>query len=159
MPKKTPTKLKLLRGDRSSRINKLEPQAPAIGIDDAPSYLAGLALERWRELFPLLSQIAVVTATDTEALARLCELYRQWREVRDYLEANGYTYPVINDKGETKYIAQRPEVGIAKTLVQQLRQLENDFGLNPTSRQGLKVAQAGEPDALDEFLGPSIRSK
>ena len=155
MPRKTPTRLKIMRGDRSSRINKLEPIAPAIGIDDAPSYLKGLALERWRELFPILSEVSVITATDTEALARLCELYRQWREVRNFLEANGLTYPIINDKGETKYIAASPEVSIHKTLVQQMRQLEGDFGLNPTSRAGLKVAQPHEADPLDEFLAPA----
>ena len=155
MPKRTPTKLKILRGDRESRINKLSPIAPAIGIDDAPDYLKGLALQRWRELFPILSAVSVITATDTEALARLCELYKQWREVRDFLEANGLTYPIINDKGEVKYIAARPEVSIHKTLVQQMRQLENDFGLNPTSRAGLKVAQPHEADPLDEFLAPA----
>ena len=155
MPRKIPTKLKILRGERSGRINKLEPIAPAARVDEPPEYLKGLALQRWHELFPLLSQVAVITASDTEALGRLCELYRQWREVRDFLEINGLTYPIINDKGETKYIAARPEVSIHKTLVQQMRQLEQDFGLSPTSRAGLKVAQPHEADPLDEFLAPA----
>ena len=158
MPRKIPTRLKILRGERESRINKLEPQAPAARIEDAPPYLQGLALQRWNDLFPLLNQVAVVTESDKEALARLCELYRMWMEVREFLSINGYTYPVVNDKGEVKYVAQRPEVTIFKTLTQQLRTHENDFGCSPTSRAGLRVAPAHESDPLDEFLSP-VRTK
>jgi len=151
--KPTPNKLRILRGARADRINKLEPQSPEARVDDVPEYVTGLARKKWDEIFPLLNQVAVITESDREALARYCELYKQWRAVRDFLEENGYTYPVLNDKGEVKFIAQRPEVSIHKSLVQQLRQHESDFGLNPTSRAGLKVTNAQkEKDPLDEFL-------
>lgn len=151
--KAIPTKLRVLRGDRKCRINHLEPQPPEASVDQMPDYLTGFAVTKWRELFPLLNQIAVLTESDREALGRYCDLYRYWREVRQVLIDQGNTYPVLNDKGETKYIAQRPEVSIHRNLVQQLRQLEGDFGLNPTSRAGLKVTNAPkEKDPLDEFL-------
>jgi hypothetical protein len=40
-------------------------------------------------------------------------------------QKEGDTYPILNDGGEVKYIAQRPEVSIAHKLAQQLRQLES----------------------------------
>ena len=157
--RRVPTKLRILRGDRADRINTMEPQAPAITADEMPDYLEGLAVTKWRELFSVLNSVAVLTETDREALARYCDLYRYWRQVRQVLIDQGNTYPVLNDKGEVKYIAQRPEVSIHKTLVQQMRQLEGDFGLNPTSRAGLRVAQPNTVDPLDEFLAPTARSK
>jgi P27 family predicted phage terminase small subunit len=157
--RRVPTRLKILRGDRKGTINRLEPQAPAARVEDIPDYLTGLAVEKWRELFPVLNQVAVLTETDREALARYCDLYRYWREVRQVIIDQGCTYPVVNDKGEIKYIAQRPEVSIHRGLVQQLRQLEGDFGLNPTSRAGLKVAQPHEADPLDEFFAPAVKTK
>ena len=151
--KRTPTKLRVLRGDRADRINKLEPQPPEAQADDVPAYLAGLAREKWEELFPLLNQVTVITESDRQALARLCELFRMWMDVREFLSVNGYTYPILSDSGSLRYIAQRPEVSIFKNLTQQLRQHESDFGLNPTSRAGLKVTNAQkEKDPLDEFL-------
>jgi P27 family predicted phage terminase small subunit len=148
-----PTKLRILRGDRKDRINTLEPQAPAARVEEMPDYLTGYAVKKWQELFPLLNQVAVLTESDREALGRYCDLYRYWREVRQVIIEQGNTYPVLNDKGEVKFIAQRPEVAIHRSLVQQLRQLESDFGLNPTSRAGLKVTNATkEKDPLDEFL-------
>ena len=149
----TPNKLRILRGARADKINNLEPQPPEARVEEIPEYLEGLAITKWRELFPLLNQVAVLTESDREALARYCDLYRYWRQVRQVIIEQGNTYPVLNDKGEVKFIAQRPEVSIHKSLVQQLRQHESDFGLNPTSRAGLKVTNAKkEKDPLDEFL-------
>jgi len=151
--KHIPTQLKILRGERKSRLNKLEPQPPEPDDFDTPPYLEGLAAERWKVVYPLLKSVRVMTAADMEALARYCDLYRYWREVRKVLIDQGSTYPILNDKGEVKYIAQRPEVSIHHKLVAQLRQYEGDFGLNPSSRAGLKVSDAEtQKDALDEFL-------
>ena len=160
MTKRTPTRLKILRGEKRSKVNLAEPIAPAARIEDAPDYLVGAALEKWNEIFPILSKVAVLTESDVTGLARYCELFRMWMEIRDYLVANGYSYPIVNDAGQVKYHTQRPEVSIFKNLTTQLRQLEQDYGLSPTSRQGLKVATAGEADPLDEFLAaPTFRTK
>jgi P27 family predicted phage terminase small subunit len=80
-----------------------------------------------------------MTRADVEALARYCDTYEWWLATRATLKKEGDTYPILNDKGEVKYIAQRPEVSIAHKLATQLRQLEQDFGLNPSARTGLAV--------------------
>ena len=136
-PPKQPTKIKIARGTlRESRAS--EPQPPADGVA-MPSHLGEVAATRWRELLPMLQSVRVMTRADVEALARYCDTYEWWLATRAKLRKEGDTYPILNDGGEVKYIAQRPEVAIAHKLAQQLRQLEQDFGLNPAARASLHV--------------------
>jgi P27 family predicted phage terminase small subunit len=145
-PAPVPTKIKIARGTLRSR-NKTEPEPPASGVA-MPGHLGEVAAARWRELLPLLQAVRVMTDADVEALARYCDTYEWWLATRAILKKDGCTYPILNDGGEIKYIAQRPEVSIAHKLAQQLRQLEQDFGLNPSARSSLSV-QPDKP-ATDE---------
>lgn len=159
-PRPEPTSLKILRGNPGCRpINASEPKPPADGIA-MPPHLGEVAAARWQELLPMLQAVRVMTRADVEALARYCDTYEWWLAVRVKLKKEGDTYPILNDKGEIKYIAQRPEVSIAHKLAQQLRQLEADFGLSPAARVSLKV----EPDAkqestIEKFLKLKVAGK
>jgi P27 family predicted phage terminase small subunit len=104
-----------------------------------PTHLGEVAALKWSEVLPLLQSVRVMTRADVEALARYCDTYEWWLATRAKLRKEGDTYPILNDKGEVKYIAQRPEVSIAHKLATQLRQLEQDFGLNPSARTGLNI--------------------
>jgi P27 family predicted phage terminase small subunit len=145
-PKPAPTAIKIARGTVRSRRNT-EPAPPTTGIV-MPGHLGEVAQAKWRELLPLLQAVRVMTDADVEALARYCDTYEWWLATRAILKEQGCTYPILNDGGEIKYIAQRPEVSIAHKLAQQLRQLEQDFGLNPSARSSLSV-QPDKP-ATDE---------
>ena len=145
-PPPTPTAIKLARGTARSR-RKDEPQPPADKIV-MPPHLGEVAQAKWKELLPLLEAVRVMTDADVEALARYCDTYEWWLATRAILKKDGCTYPILNDGGEVKYIAQRPEVSIAHKLATQLRQLEQDFGLNPSARSSLSVAP--EKPSTDE---------
>ena len=151
---KTPTALKILRGNPGKRpLNNCEPQPPSDGIT-MPPHLGEVAAARWGELLPMLQATRVMTRADVEALARYCDTWEWWLAVRAKLKKEGDTYPILNDGGEIKYIAQRPEVSIAHKLAGQLRQLESDFGLSPAARTSLKV----EPDAKAESAIDKFRA-
>lgn len=138
-PRPQPTALRILRGNPGKRpINNSEPQPPTDGVV-MPQHLGEVAAVRWAQLLPLLQSVKVMTRADIEALARYCDTYEWWLATREKLKAEGDTYPILNDGGQVKYIAQRPEVSIAHKLAQQLRQLEQDFGLNPSARTSLNV--------------------
>ena len=138
-PRPQPTKLRILRGNPGKRpIKNSEPQPSSDGIV-MPPHLGPVAVARWGELLPLLQSVKVMTRADVEALARYCDTYEWWLATRAKLRTEGDTYPILNDGGQVKYIAQRPEVSIAHKLAQQLRQLEQDFGLNPSARTSLNV--------------------
>jgi len=145
-PKPQPTAIKLARGTlRERRKDEPQPSADKIVM---PKHLGKVARAKWKELLPLLEAVRVMTDADVEALARYCDTYEWWLATRAILKKDGCTYPILNDGGEVKYIAQRPEVSIAHKLATQLRQLEQDFGLNPSARSSLSVAP--EKPATDE---------
>jgi P27 family predicted phage terminase small subunit len=143
----TPTAIKIARGTARKKPG-IEP-APPVGGIAMPSHLGPVAQVRWAELLPIVQAMRVMTDADVEALARYCDTYEWWLAVRAKLRAEGDTYPILNDGGEVKYIAQRPEVSIAHKLATQLRQLEQDFGLNPSARTSLQ-AQPEKPAGEDE---------
>ena len=151
-PRPAPTAIKIARGTAKSR-RKTEPAPPATGIV-MPSHLGKVAQAKWRDLLPLLQAVKVMTDADVEALARYCDTYEWWLATRATLRKDGDTYPILNDGGEIKYIAQRPEVSIAHKLATQLRQLEQDFGLNPSARTSLHVEKPKAPgnDEADAIL-------
>jgi P27 family predicted phage terminase small subunit len=117
-----------------------------------PSHLGEVAACKWAELLPLLQAVKVMTRADIEALARYCDTYEWWLATRAKLKKEGDTYPILNDKGDIKYIAQRPEVAIAHKLAAQLHVLEADFGLNPSSRTKLATQVEVKKDELEEFF-------
>jgi len=125
-PKPKPTALKVLEGVHPFRINGDEPSFRP-GSDAPPDWLAGLALEHWRELAPMLSESRVLSVGDRSGLALLCLLYQQWRD----------------DPSDLK-------------VVNQYVRLSLEFGLTPSSRSRIKVSPEKSKDevqALDEFLG------
>ena len=146
-PRPAPTAIKIARGTARGKP-KPEPQPPTDGIV-MPPHLGPVAAGRWAELLPMLQAVKVMTRADVEALARYCDTYEWWLATRAKLRAEGDTYPILNDGGQVKYIAQRPEVSIAHKLAQQLRQLEQDFGLNPSARSSLNVEAAKQEDIDD----------
>ena len=59
----------------------------------------------------------------------------QWRRCQQVISTDGMTFDVMTDDGKSvKYVAQRPEVGIANRLAVQLRALEGDLGLSAVAR-------------------------
>jgi P27 family predicted phage terminase small subunit len=144
-PPKTPTAMRAARG--TLRVHRDDEPQPPIGGVVMPGHLDEVAAARWRELLPMLQAVRVMTRADIEALARYCDTYEWWLATRAKLKKEGDTYPILNDGGEVKYIAQRPEVAIAHKLAQQLRQLEQDFGLNPSARASLHVEK---PQAIED---------
>ena len=153
-PQKTPTKIKIARGTNRTDYSN-EPQPPRTQAVKIPKHLGKVAAAKWRQLLPLLDGIRLMTDADIEALARYCDTYEWWLATRAKLKAEGDTYPILNDGGEVKYIAQRPEVSIAHKLSTQLRQLEQDFGLNPSARASLKVEpeKPHDEEATDILFG------
>ena len=146
-PPKTPSAVKAARGTLRV-IPADEPQPPPDNIA-MPAHLGEIAAAKWRELLPLLKSVRVLTRADIEALGRYCDTWEWWLATRAKLKAEGDTYPILNDGGDVKYIAQRPEVSIAHKLAQQLRQLEHEFGLTPAARASIHV-EPSQPPQDDE---------
>lgn len=137
-PKPTPTAILKLRG--STLVTRAreagEVQGPA-GTPDRPDWLDAEAKAAWDHLVPLLTSMGVLTRIDGNALARYCRLWSRWREVESFIDQHGTMYPIKDEAGNPRCFQQWPQVAVAGRLAQQLAQLEQEFGMTPSSRTRL----------------------
>lgn len=157
--KPIPTKLKILKGTRSDRINGREPFLP-VARPAIPDHLDSLARGEWDRLVPILEKMGVLTEADGAALMLYCECYSKWMRARGEIAKRGMliemTRTITSKRGATvettgKPIAN-PAVAIEIQTGRMMRELLIEFGLTPSSRSRLKSAAEPPVDDLAEFL-------
>lgn len=141
-----PTALKELAGNPGKRpLNQREPK-PTVKAPSCPSYVQGEGRKEWRRVARLLVQLRVLTEADRSALAMYCMAYSRWVEAEAKIREEGMI--VVSSNG---YVRQNPYVLIAGEAMRQMRGLLSDFGMTPSSRAKVQVAEEREP-GLDELL-------
>jgi phage terminase small subunit len=137
-----PTALKLLQGNPGRRpLNTQEPKPPPGA--EMPEALLGdpVAVKNWKTYAPKLTALGILTEVDARAFGRLCRL---WAE----------------EDGRTKMLD--PETGLRlpsdPRLLAEIRQLEERFGMNPSSRVKLKVEKPKPQSKLEGLMSGAKRS-
>lgn len=151
----TPTSLKLLRGDRPSRINRNEP-TPAKGRPPKPAHLIGAAAAEWDRLAQLCADVRVLTVADGPMLETACLAYAEMRAASDVIQKHGPTYTTKTATG-SRMVRARPEVAIAGDAMRRYTQALGHFGLSPATRGKVAAAPEERPDRLARFLQPIPR--
>src|SRR5262245_47313643 len=77
--RKTPTHLRLLRGNPGKRSIKPEPE-PAVPDEppDPPAFLSEDAVNEWWRVAPELHALGLLTALDIGPLGAYCQAYAHW---------------------------------------------------------------------------------
>jgi phage terminase small subunit len=119
-----PTALKILTGNPGKRpLNLLEPKPPG-GCEMPPTLLSNpRAVEHWNREAPRLLAMGVLTQVDSRAFGRLCRLWAHEDRVGLLADETGSPIP------------------LDPRIMSEIRQLEERFGMNPSSRVKLKVDQ------------------
>lgn len=149
MPRKPlPAAVKKLSGNPGKR--KIRPDLPAPpGAPPMPARLLvePVAVEKWRELVPILDSLGTLTMADGEALATLCEVYAATQSCLLELRAAG---PVMRtDLGGVK---PNPAGPLYRSLVALQASLMGEFGLTPSSRVRLGGKENTPTDEVEEFF-------
>lgn len=146
--KPIPESVKRLAGNPGKR--KLRPDLPSPpGVPPMPMRLMvePLAVEKWQELVPVLSELGTLTLSDGEALATLCEVYAASQACLLELRASG---PVLRtDLGGVK---PNPAGSLYRGLVSLQANLMAEFGLTPSSRVRLGGQTEAPQDELEAFF-------
>ena len=146
--KPTPAAAKRLLGNPGKR--PIRPDLPApLGAPPMPQRLMvePVAVEKWRELVPLLLELGTLTQADGEALATLCEVYAATQACLMELRASG---PVMHtDLGGVK---PNPAGPLYRGLVSLQASLMGEFGLTPSSRVRLGGKEEKPTDEIEEFF-------
>jgi P27 family predicted phage terminase small subunit len=144
-PAPKPTALRVLHGDRKSRINLNEPR-PRDQPPGRPAWLSPMAAEEWDRIAPDLDAMGTVKAVDATALACYCEAVGRLRVATRLVAETG---PLLI--GEDGRARKNPAVGQARDASYEVRMWAREFGLTPSARSPLRI-EVGVPGAAAERL-------
>lgn len=146
--KPLPTQLKLVKGTaRPHRMNPAEPK-PVVATPPPPDHLDEPAAAKFTEMAELLARHGVMTELDVGALARYVVIWRRWLEAEAEVKRRG---PVVKTVGGN--IIQNPFLAVANKCLAQMGQIESEFGLTPSSRTRVRMAEPTDTrDPFEDYL-------
>ncbi len=146
--KPLPTHLKLVKGTaRPHRLNKDEPK-PTVAQPEAPAHLDERAKAKFVAMAEMLARHGVMTELDAGALARYAVVWCRWVDAEAEIKRRG---PVVKTEGGN--VIQNPFLAVANKCLLQMAQLESEFGLTPSSRSRIRMAEPTETvDPFEEYL-------
>lgn len=131
--KPAPTRLKVVRGDAESRINREEPLPSDMGEVRPPDWLTGEALAVWNYYETDLKDKGCLTAWDVDTFAIFCKAVEVYR---DCARQMGTTYTAQGGAGG---VIKSPYHQIMRDCDQTIAKFSSRFGLTPGDRADLKV--------------------
>ncbi|NCB60516.1 MAG: phage terminase small subunit P27 family [Gammaproteobacteria bacterium] len=158
-PPKTPTHLRLVRGNPSKRpINNNEPQPPK-GAPPVPKHFDKQGKYWFKRMAEELDAIGVISQLDARALELLVEAYTEYRHHCETLDREGYTYAVYSDddadegkEREIRMIKPHPAAMMKADAWKRLRAMLAEFGMTPSSRSKVSKDKPDDDDLLSQFL-------
>ena len=151
-PPRTPTKLKLLRGEtRPSRLNRAEPK-PRAGRPRMPLEMSPLAKTAWRHVIREMGATGVITAVDADVLRLYCESLARYRYAAGMLERSGPLITAGGTGARRGELVKNPLHQIVRDNALLVRALARELGLTPAARVGLSGRRAEEADPFEAFL-------
>lgn len=132
-PSPAPTRLKVVRGDQESRINRNEP-LPSDRMDiQPPDFLEGDALDIWHYYAADLIDKGCLTAWDVDTFAIFCKAVAVYR---DCARRMGDVYTA---QGAAGGVIKSPYHQIMRDCDQTIAKFSSRFGFTPGDRADLKV--------------------
>jgi len=150
-PKPAPAHLKVVRGDRESRINRDEP-VPSDGVAVPPAGLTPGARVVWGELAPDLVDKGCLTPWDVYAFEAFCEAVAQYRECRSLLYAADSAVGRFMELGAAGGKIKSPYHQMMRDCVETMAKIGSRFGFTPGDRASLRLADDGPVDLGAERL-------
>ncbi|AVX37904.1 phage terminase small subunit P27 family [Yersinia massiliensis] len=158
-PPKTPTHLRLVRGNPSKRaINKNEPKPPS-GVPPTPKHFDKQGKYWFKRMADELDALGVMSQLDGRALELLVEAYTEYRHHCDTLEREGYTYAVYSEddgderkEREIRMIKPHPAAMMKADAWKRIRAMLAEFGMTPASRSKVNATAPDAADPLADFL-------
>lgn len=127
-------------------MNEREPQ-PAVKIPACPRHLTGEARREWRRIGAELVQLGVVTVIDRAALAAYCTAWARWVDAEAQVARLGTIVKTANGN-----LIQNPYLAVANRALEQMTRLATEFGMTPSSRTRVQVAEPDTGVSLAELL-------
>lgn len=148
------TALKLVSGNPGKRELNLHEAVPDPISDLSPPPEVAAderAVAVWNRLVPDLASCGLARSVDWPLLVRYVLKFSRWlylgEELRRIAAENpnskGTTYPIVDEKGRVKYVAEFPWASEWRTLDRDLRADERALGISPAARSRISVKTDG----------------
>lgn len=145
-PAPYPTNLRILHGDRPSRINTNEP-VPRAGLPECPPWLDDDAKAVWAYVIGELQAMNLVTPADRDALAAYCTFVVQFERATRIVNKAGLLI-----KGRKDAAVKNPAAQLQRDAAQMMHRLGGEFGMSPRARSEITVAPDVSEDELARLL-------
>ena len=154
--KPKPVKLKLLEGNPGKRKLNMDEPKPAPIAPKCPGWLLDDAKEEWKQMSSALEKLGMLTFIDKAAFAGYCQAYAKWKKAEEFIKKFGFTYKIPKKDKDGNvvsiFIAAFPEVAIARSSLEQVRQFCSEFGLTPSSRGRISLPGESLEDEFERLL-------
>lgn len=161
-PPPEPSILKYIRGNPSkTKANPAEPK-PEMPVDIAPPGSIAddeLAVKKWEESVPVLRRMKVFSVADVDAWAIYCHTWANWMRARAKCRQlgreNTHFEPDPNSttgKLRIKWSQPFPWAVEERALASDLRRLQLEFGLTPSSRSQVTIHANEDDDPVRAFV-------
>ncbi|MGJ0625550.1 phage terminase small subunit P27 family [Xenorhabdus bovienii] len=150
-PPKTPTHLRLVKGNPSKRpINKNEPQ-PEKRVPPTPKHFTKQGKYWFKRLSEQLLGIGVLTELDGKALEMLVDAYVDYRKVKEALDNSEVTKAITTTTGDARI---KPSDFLAECREgrKEIRGWLQEFGMTPASRTKVSISESDKSDPFEDFL-------
>jgi P27 family predicted phage terminase small subunit len=147
-PAPAPTALKVIKGEKKSRINQKEPRPPvAPSPPRCPSWLSPQAKRVWRSLAADMHRRGVLTDWDRVAFAVFCEAVIHHRKACEMTDASALLV-----RGAHGALVKNPGLQIIRDQAAIIRGFAQEFGLTPSARSSIELPDTEEYSAARRLL-------
>lgn len=142
-----PTALRILDGDRESRINRNEP-LPGDGPIEPTQELSADAQVAWDRMAPELAAKHVMTFWDAQAFTTYCMTVATYQEAARKLSEEGMVA-----QGAAGGVIKSPYWQIMRDAIAVMTTIGGRFGLTPSDRAQLTVRKEGSAGGAERLIG------
>ena len=151
--KSIPDEAKRRRGtDQPSRMRPNAPQSPRDEITEPPSFIKGRAqIAYYRKLATALVTAGIAQDLDRPALGRLVHLQIAYNELHDEIDKQPIMVTV--DGAQLPNAKRITLDNHLSKMIMEMRRLETEFGMTPSSRQRIEAEPAPSGGRFDGVKG------
>ncbi len=144
--KRIPNKIIEIRGGASHTHRKQKDGGQGLvpKIPSCPSHLDKEAKKEWKRVSKALYAIGLITELDRGLLAAYCEAYSRWVMATNSVNIDG----MMIECGDGQKL--NPCVKVAREAYDQMIKVGTLFGMSPSSRASLSIANQNTTQAADK---------
>ena len=134
------------------RKNKSEPEAIP-GVPSVPDSIEAdsVAVAKWFHICGLLSQMRVITQSDSDLIESYCTTYSLYRSSLEHVREHGQVIDVLTQHGSK--LGRNPASVELHACMDKMLKLLAEMGLTPASRSKLHAApKEEEADPFQQLL-------